>query len=295
MIRSMTGYGDAERNTGEVRLRLEIRTVNHRYFNANLRTPFGFDRHHADIERWLKGTISRGHVNYSLSLERSAPEAEVGVELDLERARAYRNLLRDMQGALELPGEVDVSTMSRFKDLFRATDPAATPAVESGVLEELTAEAAAKVVEMRQAEGERLEVDLRGRLAAISDHLDTVAARAPERLVQERERLRDAIRSLLDGIDVDEERIAREIAHLAERWDVNEELVRFRSHVELFGETMERDAEEPSGKRLGFIVQEMLREANTIGSKANDTAIAHATVAIKEEIERLREQVENVE
>jgi uncharacterized protein (TIGR00255 family) len=127
----------------------------------------------------------------------------------------------------------------------------------------------------------------------LSTLLDRVEARAPQRLDAERERLRARVTELAAGADVDEDRLAREIAYLAEKWDINEELVRFRSHIALFRETF--DADEPVGKRLSFIVQEMHREANTIGSKANDADIGHAAVAMKEEIERLREQVENVE
>ena len=119
--------------------------------------------------------------------------------------------------------------------------------------------------------------------------------RAPARLEEQRDRLREQVRELTEQVEVDEDRLAREIAYLAERWDINEEVVRFRSHVELFGEALSGDGSEPVGKRLGFLVQEMNREANTIASKANDTLIAQAAMGLKEEIERIREQVENVE
>jgi uncharacterized protein (TIGR00255 family) len=156
-------------------------------------------------------------------------------------------------------------------------------------------EAARKTAEMREEEGRRLLVDLEGRLDSISDALSIVAARAPERLIAERDRLRNAVRELADGIAVDEGRLAQEIAYLSERLDINEELVRFRSHLELFRELLSASAAEAVGKRLSFLVQEMHREANTIGSKANDAVISHSVIGIKEEIERLREQVENVE
>ena len=133
------------------------------------------------------------------------------------------------------------------------------------------------------------------RLHAIEAELDAVATRAPTRLLELRDRLREQVRELAEQVDVDEDRLAREIAYLAERWDVNEEIVRFRSHVELFRETLAADATEPVGKRLGFLSQEMQREANTIASKANDSGMARSAVALKEEIERIREQVENVE
>ncbi|HET6762166.1 MAG TPA: DUF1732 domain-containing protein, partial [Longimicrobiaceae bacterium] len=150
-------------------------------------------------------------------------------------------------------------------------------------------------VVMREDEGKRLQADLLGRLEAIDRALAAISEMAPARLVAERDRLRAAVQELAGGVGVSEDRLAQEIAHLAERWDVNEELVRFRSHNELFRELLEADSAEPVGKRLSFLVQEMHREANTIGSKANHAGIAHQVVAIKEEVERLREQVENVE
>jgi uncharacterized protein (TIGR00255 family) len=147
---------------------------------------------------------------------------------------------------------------------------------------------------MREAEGARLRADLHDRLAAMGAALDAVRARAPERLVAERDRLRAQIAELALQEEVDEDRLAREVAYLAERWDINEELVRLGAHLDAFAEAMANEPG-PVGKRLSFLVQEMHREANTIGSKANDAAIAHASVALKEEIERVREQVENIE
>jgi uncharacterized protein (TIGR00255 family) len=154
--------------------------------------------------------------------------------------------------------------------------------------------AAAAVLTMRESEGARLHDDLRERLAAMASALETVRARAPDRLLAERDRLRAQIAELALQEEVDEDRLAREVAYLAEKWDINEELVRLGAHLDAFAEAMATEAG-PVGKRLSFLVQEMHREANTIGSKANDTAIAHASVALKEEIERVREQVENIE
>ena len=297
MIRSMTGYGEAERETEAGSLRVEIKTVNHRFFNASLRTPTGFDRLEADIQTWLRTGITRGHVTFSLQLDRSSGAGTAPLpELDLERATRYVSLLTELQDGLALSVDIELSHLIRFGEVFRApVQSPDLPDIHSEIVEALTREALAGVISMREAEGARLQVDLEGRLGAIAGHLDEVAARAPERLVSERDRLRIAVAELTDQADVDEDRLAREIAYLAEKWDINEELVRFRSHLELFADVVGGDAAEPAGKRLGFIVQEMHREANTIGSKANDADISRASVAIKEEIERLREQLENVE
>ena len=297
MIRSMTGWGESARDTPASRLRVEIKTVNHRYFNASLRMPPGFDRFEPDILSWLRPALVRGHVTYALSVERNGTAvAEELPDLDLVRAGRYRDLLVRMKDELGLLGAVEVGHVLRFGEIFRSPDPRqAELEVDPDTMREVTDEAVRAVVSMRENEGYRLVEDLEGRLEAIAAQLDLVAARAPERLVSERDRLRVAVCELAAQDVVDEERLAREIAYLAEKWDINEELVRFRAHVEHFRETLAAPAEEPVGKRLGFLVQEMHREANTIGAKANDSAIARASVAIKEEIERLREQLENVE
>jgi uncharacterized protein (TIGR00255 family) len=185
--------------------------------------------------------------------------------------------------------------LARESGLVRAPDADRAEDVEPELVKELAEAAAAAVVELREAEGERLEADFVGRLSAIGELLAAVEERAPGRLTAQRDRLREQVRELTEQVEVDEDRLAREIAYLAERWDINEEIVRFRSHVDLFREALEGDGSEPVGKRLGFLVQEMNREANTIASKANDARVAHAAMALKEEIERIREQVENVE
>lgn len=293
MIRSMTGYGDAERDTPAGRLRLEVKTVNHRFFNTNIRMPSGFDRWEKAVSDALQEHIVRGHVMASLSLDRSA--SEVGPAIDLERARQYHSALQELRDELVIAGEPNLSMLSRFSDIFRPPEGDRTEGIEEEMLMEVAGAAAARCREMREAEGERLEADLRERIDAIVARLDQVETRAPERLVEHRDRLRESVRELTEQVEVDEDRLAREIAYLAERWDVNEEVVRFRSHIELFEEALSGDGSEAVGKRLGFLVQEMHREANTIASKANDADIGEAAVAIKEEIERLREQIENVE
>jgi uncharacterized protein (TIGR00255 family) len=235
-------------------------------------------------------------VSYSLSLERNGGLGDEQLpQLDLVRANHYRDLIRRLKQELGLAGEVEVGHLVRFGEIFRSPDKQAEVDVDPEAVRGVTEEAVRALIAMRESEGRRLALDLDGRLGAIATELDRIGERAPARLAAERDRLRIAVRELAGQEVVDEERLAREIVYLAEKWDINEELVRFRAHVEHFRETLDAPAEEPVGKRLGFLVQEMHREANTIGAKANDAAIARASVAIKEEIERLREQLENVE
>ena len=297
MIRSMTGFGEAEEATESGLVRVEMKTVNHRSFNASLRTPPGGDRFEPKIQGWLRPYIGRGHVSYTLTLDRGLAGGDrVLPELDLDKAVRYRDLLERLTRELGLEGPVELSHVARFKEVFKAPEPPSTAAgLDPGMIKRLTEAAAADVVGMREAEGARLRADLDGRLDCIEQLLDLVERRAPERLMRERDRLREAVAELTDGHSADEDRLAREIAYLAEKWDLNEEIVRFRSHVELFRDTLATDPPKPVGKRLGFVVQEMNREANTIGSKANDVAVGQAAVSLKEEVERLREQLENVE
>ncbi len=295
MIRSMTGFGEAELDTPAGRLRAELKTVNHRFFSAQLRLPTAAERFDGLIREWLRAFLPRGHLNYSLRIESpdGAPE-EAALGVDLVRGREYVRVLRELKTALGLPGEVDVALLTRFSDLIVPAnagrmdlDPEAVKAVTEG--------AARAATVLREEEGRKLPADLEGRLQGREAALEICAERAPARLVAERDRLRAAVAQLAGDIAIDEDRLAREVAFLAERWDISEELVRLRSHIKLFRDLLESDDPEPVGKRLGFLVQEMHREANTIGSKANDGVIEHQVIALKDEIERLREQVDNVE
>lgn len=295
MIHSMTGYGEAALQTEQGLVRAEIRTVNHRFFNARLRTPPGCERHHARIERWLKKSLPRGHVSYSLTLD-PGEGAEPELLVDVERARAWVASLERLAAELRLDNRIGLDALIRLQGVMRSRDSARREIdIDEDELREVTGEAADAAVRMRRAEGERLEADLLGVLAGMREELDRVEERAPQRLVRERDRLSAAIQELLGDVPADPDRIAREIAHLAERWDINEEIVRLRSHMQLFEETLEGAGGAPVGKRLGFIMQEMHREANTIGAKANDARMAESVLSLKGGVERIREQLENVQ
>ena len=296
MIRSMTGFGEAELDTPAGRLRAEARTVNHRYFSLNLRVGRAVDRFEPQIRDWLRALLPRGHVNFSLRLETADGAGdEFALRVNEARARQYLRLLRSLKEELGLPGEVDLTLLSRFTDLVVDETEVEERVPDSASVQAVTEAAARAVIAMREDEGLRLRVDLEERLSAIAATMNHIEALAPKRLVAERDRMRRVVAELLEGVPLDEDRIAREIAYIAERWDVSEEMVRLRSHIELFRETLADEGAEPVGKRLSFLTQEMNRETNTIGSKANDAAIEHQVIAIKDEIERLREQIENVE
>lgn len=297
MIRSMTGYGEAVGPTAAGRLRIELRAVNHRYFSVNTRLPAALSRWEVEIQNWLRTYFLRGHINCNARWEPSAQAiAQPGFELDEERVREYLRLFHELGAHFGVEGTPDLALLARYNDIFiRKEEDEAAVVPEAAEVQAIIAAAAQQAVRMREDEGKRLEIDLRERLASIESALARIAERAPHRLRSEHQRLTVAVAELLAGVALDEARIAQEIAILAERWDLNEELVRFRSHLELFSDLLDAPDPEPVGKRLSFLVQEMHREANTISSKANDAEISHTVVGIKDEVEKLREQVENVE
>lgn len=296
MIRSMTGYGEAELDTGVGRLRAEIRTVNHRHFSLNLRLARALERYEPQVRDWVRALLPRGHVNCSLRLEAGEVAGNgVALRLDEGKARQYLRLLQSLKEQLGVPGEVDLALLARFGELIIADEDTEAPAPDADAVRRVTEAAASATVAMREQEGRRLWDDLEQRLLGIERAMARIAAMAPSRLVTERDRMRRVVAELLESVPIDEDRIAREIAFLAERWDISEELVRMSSHIELFRASLADESADPVGKRLSFLTQEMNRETNTIGSKANDAAIEHQVIAIKDEIERLREQIENVE
>lgn len=292
MIRSMTGFGAATGRVGTQRITVELRTVNHRFFNPHVKLPSSLTRWEADVREQLRRSIARGNVTISARIER---EASAPLSVDEERFAGYVAQLRDLQQRHGLSEELGVGTVLRMPEVFSASNQQEEGPDSPSELLAVVTEALEALTLMREAEGERLAAVLEERIASAETTLDLIAARAPVRLVEERDRLRESVRELTEGVDVDPARLAQEIAFLADRLDVAEEIDRFRAHIEAFRAALRTPSAEPVGKRLGFLLQEMLREANTTGSKARDAEMMHHVVAVKEELERIAEQVENVE
>jgi uncharacterized protein (TIGR00255 family) len=291
MIRSMTGFGAAEGQVGKTRVAVEIRSVNHRFFSASLKLPGALSRWEAEVREALRRGVSRGHVTLTARADRS--ETAAGGTIDEARLAGYVEKLRDIQRRYELGGEVDLGTVLRMPDVVTVGGEE-----DQGTADELVAvvdQAVTALGAMREEEGARLLAFLEARLDVIDEAVARLAVRAPARMIEQRDRLRDAVRELTDGMSVDEGRLAQEIALLADRLDVQEELERFRSHVTAFRTALRGGSSEGVGRRLGFLLQEMLREANTTGSKASDVELTREVLIIKEELERAREQVENLE
>jgi uncharacterized protein (TIGR00255 family) len=287
----MTGFGAAAGPIGSQQVTLELRTVNHRFFNPSIKLPSALSQWEGELREQLRKGVARGHVTATARIERSAADMQ---SIDEQKVARYAELLRGLQKRHKLDGPVDLATILRFPDVL-ASEPDQEHAGTAAEVQQLAAEAIDALTRMREVEGARLAALLQERIATVEGALSRIALRAPERLVAERERLRKSVRELSEGVDLDQQRLAQEIALLADRLDVSEEVDRFRSHVSAFRETLASGKKEPVGKRLGFLLQEMLREANTTGSKSKDAAMLHDVVAVKEELERIAEQVENIE
>lgn len=288
---SMTGFGAAEGPVAGRRLRVEIRTVNHRYFNLSAKLPANLGSLEGELRERLRRDFDRGHITVQARWGEGL-DANAGITVDLERARLVTTRLREMQSALGLGGEVTVELVARQPDVLTSIADGEREISWSEV-EPIVARAGQECRAMRAREGEALSAELRHRLDLLERSAAQVTDRAPKRLVRERDRLRAAVAQLLDGRTVDEERLAQELAFLADKLDITEELVRFRAHVAAARGAMETD--QPIGKRLGFLAQELGREVNTMGSKAGDAEIAQLVIAMKGELEKFREQLENLE
>jgi uncharacterized protein (TIGR00255 family) len=293
MIRSMTGFGAAEGPVGGSRVSVELRSVNHRFFNPSIKLPGALSRWEGDVREALRQRLARGHVTVSARVIRESERVTAVDEARFAKASAE---LKALQKKHKLGGEVDVATVLRMPDVLQVSgDDDAFDAATADEVIAVLEQAVQALQEMRQAEGARMAAVIAERLSLVEAAVTRLAARSPERLEAQRVRLNENVAKLAGGVAVDPQRLAQEIAILADRLDVGEELDRFASHLAAFRETLASKSDEPVGKRLGFLLQELLREANTTGSKANDAPMLKDVVAIKEELERIREQVENLE
>lgn len=292
MINSMTGFGAADAAAGEWRVAAEVRSVNHRFFTPSVKLPAPLAALEGEVRDRLKRRIARGHVTVAI---RATRDVAGTIGIDEDRAAAYVSSLRSLRDRLGLAGDVDVATLLRLPDVItgRGDDDSAVP--DGAMILAVLDSALDALDEMRGAEGAVIAGYLRERLSVVEGALGRLAARAPARVVEQHARLRDAVASLAAPAGVDPARLAQEIALLAERVDVAEELDRFAAHLAAFRAALDSPPPGGVGKRLGFLLQEMLRETNTTGSKAGDAAMLADVVLIKEELERLREQSENVE
>ena len=288
----MTGYGRAEGETGLGKVFVESRSVNHRYCDISIKLPRQLASFETRIKELIRSYVSRGRVDVSLKID-SGEEEKTQLSVDLHLARQYYRALQVLKEDLQLSGEVTLSMLAGARDLITAKE-------EMGDIESYWQEmipifrqSLLELDKMKRSEGEALGKDLQLRLESVRQLLREIKQFFPLRLEAYQNRLHERIRSLLDGVEVDPNRFQQEVAFLAERADVTEEIVRMESHLTQFA--LLAGGEEPVGRKMDFLLQEIHREINTLSSKANDAEISLRVVEIKSELEKIREQVQNIE
>jgi len=294
MISSMTGYGRAESTDNERKIVVEMRSLNHRYLEVSLRLPNLFLPMEMEIKRKVGEHFSRGRVDVTIKMDsENGGEGADRYSLNLPVLKNYFSLLVEMKNELNLADEITLDLLSRFKDVMIPVEAVPDLPACWARVEPIFYEALAKLKAMRKTEGDILYRDLQDRIGTIRNSLDEIINRTPVLLEEYHARLVARVQELTKGLVVDEARLAQEVAVMAERSDITEETVRFRSHLEQF-ETMMNSAE-AVGRKIDFLIQEMGREINTIGSKSSDALISRQVIEVKSELAKLREQVQNIE
>lgn len=292
MLRSMTGFGRGEDTIGGRHIVFEIKSVNHKYFEFNSRIPRGYLFLEDKLKAYIQGKISRGKVDVFLQIE-TLEETDVQVLVNHSLASAYVTALQELKERYQLPDEPSLALLSKYSDIFSVHK---APEDEDAVWEavrQVADQAIAAFLKMREAEGARLKADILEKAGEIVALVDQVERHTPETVEHYRERLKAKIEELLQDNRFDEQRVLTEVAIFADKVAVDEETVRLRSHFQQLQRLVDSDG--PVGRKIDFLVQEMNREANTIGSKSVNSQIAYLVVDIKALIEKIREQVQNVE
>lgn len=288
----MTGFGRAEGDTSLGKVIVETRSVNHRYCDINLKVPKRLVPFENRIKEIIRSQVSRGRIDVTLRLD-SLGEERIQLGVDLNLAGQYYRVLQDLKEKLQLKDEITLALLAGAKDLITTKE-------ESGDVEPYWKEilpilklSLKNMDDMKQLEGDSLKKDFQQRLEFITRQLEMIKQQFPSRLKSYLTRLHERLRSLLEGMEIDPSRFQQEIAFLTERADITEEIVRTESHLAQFSTFLE--ANEPVGRKMDFLLQEIHREANTVSSKANDVEISQRVVEIKSELEKIREQVQNIE
>ncbi len=289
----MTGFGRAELREKDIEIVTEIRSVNNRFLDIQLRLPKHYYHLEHEVKSMVREYAARGRLNVFINLKSFSEDSYEGVKINKESVENYWGLLKRLKKQYKIPGKLKLEHLLSFQDIFIYEENGQfaeqTWKKAKGVLNE----ALENFLQMRQKEGLELAKDLKVRINMMGKMIDQIEEMCDQRHEDELQKIRLRIKELVDLKDVDETRLETEVALMVNRLDVTEECVRFRSHNKLFLKTLENG--DTVGRKLNFLLQEMTREANTIGSKANHVDISHLVVEIKEEVEKVREQVQNIE
>ncbi|ABW18965.1 YicC/YloC family endoribonuclease [Alkaliphilus oremlandii] len=293
MIKSMTGFGRGDSQVLDKSFQVELKSVNHRYMDVSIKMPKKFTYLEENIRKVIKSHIQRGRIEVYITYE-NIGESDTSISVDMPLAKEYLKAFMKLEEELSIENDVTTSMIARFPDVIRIEKKEDNEDEIWKSLEEALNGALKQLVAMRAEEGNKLELDLLKRLNKTKDFLAKVKERSPMIIQEYRQKLNDRIKEMLnEEFSLDDSRIATEVALFADRSNITEEIVRLYSHIDQFKNTLEED--DSVGRKLDFLLQEMNREANTIGSKANDLILANLVINIKSEIEKMREQIQNIE
>ena len=292
MIKSMTGYGRAIELVDGMNITVEIKSVNHRYFEFSSKLPRSYGFLDEKLKSFFNGKLTRGKMECYVQIE-AVEEPDTVISLNHSLVKGYLDAYKELSETYGIENDVKISNLARVSDIFAVRKLAADEDKIWAAVSEVAQAALDGFVSMREREGERLKADVLSRLQTIIDNVEYIESRSPETVKEYNEKLLARLRELLADAHIDEQRILTEAAIFADKIAVAEETVRLRSHISQMRSFLEAD--EAVGKKMDFLVQEMNREANTIGSKAQDVEIARRVVSIKAEIEKIREQIQNIE
>jgi uncharacterized protein (TIGR00255 family) len=291
-MKSMTGYGAGSAAFPGGRVSVELRAVNHRFLELKTILPRDFLPWEKDLRELVEAQLKRGKIDLTLTFS-GKPPGTYTVQLNLDLARAYQDALTRLQHELGLRGEADLNLLATHSELFQISEKPQPTTVEVEAAKQALQRALTTLERQRLREGKFLQRDLQTRVSTLGKIRRLVKERSATTQQVQREKLRERVTGLLKGMEVDQSRLLQEVVTLTQKSDITEELVRLDSHLEALSSLLR--THEPVGKRIDFLLQEIQREINTIGAKADDAAIRHLVVEAKEEVEKLREQVQNVE
>ncbi len=292
MIRSMTGYGSAKGTSGKLEITIELRSVNNRFLDCSVRIPRVYTALEDGIKSQIQKNVSRGKVDVFVTIDSSKAD-DISISVNESVADAYMNALKEISMKYGIPNDATSITLSKFQDVLFVTKKEADVEQLGKDISDILQNAIEDFNSMRLREGEKLKNDVLGKAGEVEALVRICEERSPQTISEYRERLYKKMTEILESTSIDEARILTEAAIFADKVTVDEETVRLRSHVEQLRNLMESD--EPVGRKLDFLIQEFNREANTIGSKCNDIEMSHTVVELKSVIEKIREQVQNIE
>ena len=292
MIKSMTGFGRAQETVDGMTVTVELKSVNHRYFEFTAKVPRTYGFLEEKLKSFLNARVSRGKMECYVSIE-NLEESDMEVVVNPSLAKGYVDALRTLSETFGLKEDYSAISIAKFPDVLTLRKAPADEEKIWNAVQKVTELAVERFVTMRETEGEKLRADILSKADTILEHVAFVESRSPQTVREYHEKLRQRMEEFPGNTQVDEQRLLTEAAIFADKVAVDEETVRLRSHIAQLREFL--NANEPIGRKLDFLVQEMNRESNTIGSKAQDVEIAKRVIAIKAEVEKIREQVQNIE